>query len=105
MAAGAEPDAMPPKDSSDLLVDAAPHVEDFLGRVFGISREVTALQARHDALAPIYAVKRLFVQRRAVKGVTPEAAAAIDGRALAAELEILFGAPLTEAIYAEHVAR
>ena len=45
------------------------------------------MQARHDALAPLYSVKRLFVQRRAVKGVTPEQAAAIDGAALARELE------------------
>ena len=55
------------------------------------------MQARHDALAPLYAVKRLFVQRRAVKGVTPEAAAAIDGAALAAELEALIGEPLDRA--------
>ncbi len=64
-----------------------------------------ALQARHDALAPIYTVKRLFVQRRAVKGVTPEAAAAIDGAALARELEGLFGESLSEESYARHVAR
>ena len=38
-----------------------------------------ALQARHDELAPLYSVKRLFVQRRAVKGVKEAEAAALDG--------------------------
>ncbi|HWK43070.1 MAG TPA: FAD-dependent oxidoreductase, partial [Stellaceae bacterium] len=105
MAARAAPEGMPAKDASDLIVEAAPHVEDFLGQLFGIAAEVTALQARHEALAPLYTVKRLFVQRRAVKGMTPEIAAAIDGPAIADELETLVQAPLTEASFAEHVAR
>ena len=80
-AARANPDALPAKAESDLLVELAPHLEDFIGDLFGISSELRALQARHDALTPLYGVKRLFVQRRAVKGVTPEQAAAIDGPA------------------------
>ena len=28
------------------------------------------MRSRHDALSPLYTVKRLFVQRRAAKGVT-----------------------------------
>ena len=63
-----------------------------------------ALQARHRGLAPLYTVKRLFVQRRAVKGVTPEQAAAIDGDAAARELEQRFGEALTEESFARHVA-
>ncbi|HWB99930.1 MAG TPA: hypothetical protein VG672_24650, partial [Bryobacteraceae bacterium] len=66
--------------------------------------KVTALQARHHELAPIYSVKRRFVQRKALVGVTPEQAAAIDGAALQAQLETLFSAPLTEQIFAEHVS-
>jgi hypothetical protein len=64
--------ATPPegKVESDLLVDMAPHVEDFVGKLFGISSEIRAEQERHDALAALYTVKRLFVQRRAVKGVS-----------------------------------
>src|SRR6266581_4126660 len=69
MMARAEPDALDRKAESDLLVDLAPHLEDFLGELFGIATEVRALQARHDKLAPLYAVKRLFVQRRAVKEI------------------------------------
>jgi NADPH-dependent glutamate synthase beta subunit-like oxidoreductase/NAD(P)H-flavin reductase len=105
MTARREPAALDRKAESDLLVDLAPHLEDFIGELFGIAPAVRALQARHDALAPIYSVKRLFVQRRAVKGVSPEAAAAIDGPALAHELEALFGEALSEDSYARHVAR
>jgi NADPH-dependent glutamate synthase beta subunit-like oxidoreductase/NAD(P)H-flavin reductase len=100
-----EPTAVERKAEADLLVDLAPHLEDFIGELFGIGAELGALQARHDALAPIYSVKRLFVQRRAVKGVTAEAAAAIEGGALARELEALFGEALDEASFARHVAR
>src|SRR5579864_9337890 len=69
MAARAEPDALDRKAESDLLVDLAPHLEDFVGELFGIAGEVRALQAAHDRLAPLFSVKRLFVQRRAIKEV------------------------------------
>ena len=86
MTARATPDALENKAESDLLVDLAPHLEDFLSGLFGIGAEIRAMQARHHELAPLYSVKRLFVQRRAVKGVTPEQAAAIDGKGLVAQL-------------------
>ena len=63
------------------------------------------LRDRHHALAPLYQVKRLFVQRRAVKGMTPEKAAALDGPALGRELEALMGETLTEPNYATHISR
>jgi len=93
------------KLQSDLMVDLAPHVEDFLGDLFGISGEVRELQARHNALEPLYALKRRFVQKRAISGVSLEHASAIDGAALEAELEALFHGPLTQANFVEHVSR
>src|SRR6516162_7716258 len=68
MTARRNPDVIEPHDASSLLVDLAPYLEDFIGELFGIPGEVSALQARHHELAPLYSVKRLFVQRRAVKG-------------------------------------
>src|SRR6266852_8830269 len=56
MAGRAEPDALDRKAESDLVVDLAPHLEDFLGELFGIAMEVRALQAEHDELAPLYSV-------------------------------------------------
>ena len=98
------PEALAEKDQSELLVELAPHLEDFVAALFGIGHEARALQARHDALAPLYTVKRLFVQRRAAKSASPEEAALIDGAALAQALEKRFGESLTEASYARHVA-
>src|SRR5205807_4575802 len=69
MAARAEPDALDRKAESDLIVDLSPHLEDFIGQLFGVEKEVRALHAAHDRLAPLYSVKRLFVERRAVKEV------------------------------------
>ncbi|HSA70858.1 MAG TPA: FAD-dependent oxidoreductase [Burkholderiales bacterium] len=60
------------RDESDLLVALAPHVEDFLAKLFGIEAEGRALAERHNELAPLYSVKRLFVQRRALHKVKPE---------------------------------
>jgi len=91
MAARAEPEALDRKAESDLLVDLAPHLEDFVGALFGIAAEVRALQARHDELAPLYSVKRLFVQRRAVKEIKEAEAAHLNGHRLAQELETLIG--------------
>ncbi len=86
------------------VIDLAPYVEDFIGELFGISAELTALQARHHELAPLYSVKRRFVQRKALPGQTAEKALAIDGQTVGAELEALFMEPLTERGYASHVA-
>ena len=104
-AARAHPEALARKQSSELLVELAPHLEDFIGELFGITREVRALQARHHELAPLYALKRKFVQKKAISGVTKEQASAINGNSIAAELESLFNEPLTEASFVTHVSR
>ncbi|MGH7114579.1 MAG: FAD-dependent oxidoreductase, partial [Stellaceae bacterium] len=104
MTARRDPDAIGDQALSDLLVELAPHVEDFLGQLFGITAEVRTLQARHHALAPLYSVKRLFVQRRAVKGVKEADAAAIDGPALARELDPLIGVPAEQNTAIQHTA-
>ena len=73
------------KEESELLVALAPQLEDFLARLFGIEAEAQALAARHHELAPLWSVKRLFVQRRALHKVTPEDAKP-DGYAFTTEL-------------------
>src|SRR4051812_43692545 len=93
MAGRAEPEALDRKAESDLLVDLAAYVEDFLGELFGIAGEVRTLQARHDKLAPLFSVKRLFVQRRAVKEIKEPEAGALNGHKLGEELETLIGGP------------
>src|SRR5438445_11480904 len=65
----------PIKDESDLLVALAPHVEDFLPQLFGIEAQARALAEKHNELAPLYSVKRQFVQRRALHKVKDTAGA------------------------------
>jgi NADPH-dependent glutamate synthase beta subunit-like oxidoreductase/NAD(P)H-flavin reductase len=73
MAARAAPDSLAAKDESNLLIEAARPLEDFVAELFGVSREAAALRARHTRLAPLYDCKRLFVQRHAARSFKPEA--------------------------------
>src|SRR6266511_4186007 len=82
--------AAPSLDStaeSALILEIAPHLDDFLAELFGIETEFRMLAARHNELAALYAVKRQFVQRREANNVKPEEAANLDGPALEAELK------------------
>ncbi len=94
-AARADPGVLAPKEESTLLIDVAPHVEDFLSHLFGIGSEVRALEARHHELAPLFAIKRQFVQRKAANAYKADAAAEFDGPALRAALESRVGGPVT----------
>ena len=84
-----DPAGLGAKAESQLLLDLAPHVDDFTGALFGISAQVRALAERHHTLAPLFVVKRQFVQRRAVKAFDDAALAAIDGPGVTAALESL----------------
>jgi NADPH-dependent glutamate synthase beta subunit-like oxidoreductase/NAD(P)H-flavin reductase len=103
--ARAEPSALTARQESELLLALAPHLDRFIARLFGIERELEDLSARHHELAPLYSVKRLFVQRKAMHKHKADAAEAFDGPALAAKLEAAMGEPLTELAYAQHVTR
>jgi NADPH-dependent glutamate synthase beta subunit-like oxidoreductase/NAD(P)H-flavin reductase len=103
MAARARPDDMTGKGESDLILALAPALEDFVAELFAIVPEMDQVKCRHDTLAPLYSVKRLFVQRRAAKKFSSEQAAALDGDALRAGLEPLLGGKLTELLFAQRV--
>ena len=105
LAARQDPGSLAPKQYSELVIQIAPYLEDFIEELFGIEKELSALQARHSELAPIFSAKRKFVQRKALTGYTAEKATALDGFALAAELETFFQEPLTELSFATHVTR
>ncbi len=103
LAARSDPASLAPKAESDLLVALSPHLDDFLARLFGIESEAQALAARHHNFAPLYSVKRLFVQRRALHQVKPDEAAALDAAGAEKELRSLFGGAFTELAFARHV--
>jgi NADPH-dependent glutamate synthase beta subunit-like oxidoreductase/NAD(P)H-flavin reductase len=102
-AAREAPQSLDAKGEAALLVEAAPLLEDFLAGLFGIEGEVRALAERHSALAPLYAVKRQFVQRRALHKVGADEAAQIDGPALERQLSEWFGEAFSELAFARHV--
>ncbi len=99
--------ANPPdrKATADLIVALAPHVEDFVADLFRVTAEVRDLQAKHSALEPLYALKRRFIQKKAISGVTAEQAAALDGPALGTELAEFFNEQVTERSFIAHVSR
>jgi NADPH-dependent glutamate synthase beta subunit-like oxidoreductase/NAD(P)H-flavin reductase len=90
--------AAPPsgKAESGLLVALAAPLEDFLVRLFGVETEALALAARHNELAPLYTVKRLFVQRRALHKVNLEALKDFDPGSFAFSSELQFARDVTE---------
>ena len=88
MAARAAPDALPDKDESNLLIELARPLEDFLGALFGVSKEAAELRGRHNKLAPIFDCKRLFVQRYVTRTIKADAAAALDGAKVTAEVAL-----------------
>ncbi|OGA47424.1 MAG: pyridine nucleotide-disulfide oxidoreductase [Betaproteobacteria bacterium RIFCSPLOWO2_12_FULL_62_13] len=99
----AAPDTLGAKQESELLLALAPHLDTFIAWFFGIEAELRALARRHVDLAPLYSVKRLFVQRKAMHKFKAEEADRIDGVGLAARLEALFEEPLGELAFARHV--
>ncbi|MDX2072807.1 MAG: FAD-dependent oxidoreductase [Alphaproteobacteria bacterium] len=88
MAARADLSALADKEHSQLLVDLAPHVEDFIGELFHIRNEISALAQTHNERAVLYSCKRLFIQRKAAKALSAEEASHVDGAALLSMLPI-----------------
>ncbi len=86
---------------SQLLIALAPQVEDFIGRLFRIEREARALAERHNELAPLYSVKRQFVQRRALHKVKPAELQAFDPVVAGHEL---FDGEFTELAFARKLS-
>jgi NADPH-dependent glutamate synthase beta subunit-like oxidoreductase/NAD(P)H-flavin reductase len=103
IAARAGVDVFTARQESTLLLAVAPHLELYLAWLFGIERELEGLQAEHHGRSPLYSVKRLFVQRKAMHRFKPEDVAAFDGEALGAQLERLMGEALSELAFARHV--
>jgi len=58
---------LPKKEYSNLIVDLAPYLEEFLSKMFCIQLELDALKDQQNKLENIYKCKRLFVQRQALR--------------------------------------
>jgi NADPH-dependent glutamate synthase beta subunit-like oxidoreductase/NAD(P)H-flavin reductase len=102
--ARADPSRLDSKSESALILEIAPHLDDFLAELFGIQAEFRALASRHHDLAPLHTIKRQFVQRRAANKVRPEEAAKLDGPALEAQLMTFLGGRFDELGFARKVS-
>ena len=80
-----------PKDEAALLLEVAPHLDAFIGVLFGVSEELADLRRRHEVLEPLYKVKWKFVKRQAMLKVSPDDLADFDGPAAERELAGLTG--------------
>jgi len=98
-----DPDALDRKAESALLLEIGPYLEDFIAELFGIRDEATALAETHHELAPLFAVKRLFVQRKAMNRHKADEATGFDGDALRDELAVYMTAPFSELAFARTV--
>lgn len=105
MEARAEPDGLEEKAHSTLLIDLAPHVERFIAQLFSISDEVEALIQAQKGLDPLYSVKRLFVQRRALRAYKAAEAEGFDAATLREALEQAMGEPFDELSFARAVTQ
>ncbi len=105
LAAREQPDAIARKEESQLLMEIAMHLDDFLAHLFAIEHEVAALSAAHHALAPLYKVKRQFVQRKAAATFKAPDAELFDGDQLQAKLANYMREPFSEQAFANHVQR
>ena len=89
MAGRATPGELAPKDESNLLIELARPLEDFIGALFDVAAPVAELRGRHSRLAPLYDCKRLFVQRYVTRAIKADAAMALDGASVTAEAKIM----------------
>jgi NADPH-dependent glutamate synthase beta subunit-like oxidoreductase/NAD(P)H-flavin reductase len=85
----AQPTALTPLAESQLLVRMAPHLADFVARLFGIEDELAKLRSAITAERPVFDFKRDFIQRRVLKKGAPNRPAAEEFNALAVNSEKL----------------
>ncbi len=89
------------KDESNLIVQLAPIVEDFIGKLFSITSDVHRLQNEHSELSPLFSVKRLFVQRVALKKYPVDICVNFNSKELLNQLNI---ADFTELRFAKQIS-
>jgi NADPH-dependent glutamate synthase beta subunit-like oxidoreductase/NAD(P)H-flavin reductase len=91
------------KSISALLLEVAPYLEDFIGQLFQIEKNIQALQQQHHYLNAVPQIKRQFVQRRACRQYPYNIAITFDGDELRQHL-IPHMNPFTDVIFANTVS-
>lgn len=91
------------KEDSDLIVELAPYVEDFLGVLFDIKKEILDLQQSHKIFAPLLYVKRQFVQRHALRTYKLQDVHDLEADSTRSLLQTKMGTPFTPLAFAQHI--
>jgi NADPH-dependent glutamate synthase beta subunit-like oxidoreductase/NAD(P)H-flavin reductase len=91
-----------PYDEAALLIELAPHVDAFVGALFGIGDALAGLRRRHHELDPLYEVKTKFVRREAAKLRSTELEG-FDADAALRQIEAWLGEPFDELAFARAV--
>lgn len=81
---------------TEILVELAPFLEDFLGELFNIKNEIHTLQQNHHALSSIHYVKRQFIQRWALRNYSLVDVESIDANELRSLLQKELNSTLTQ---------
>ncbi len=102
-AARALPEGLTALQESALLLDLAPHLENFLAILFDIDEDLGELVDVHVGLDFFFKAKRNFVQRVAARAISPEEAETLDGPALWDEVCDHAGGILNQAAFARKV--
>jgi NADPH-dependent glutamate synthase beta subunit-like oxidoreductase/NAD(P)H-flavin reductase len=99
----AAPEAGTPRERSALVLALARPVETFLADLFGIAPAVEACATACRDLDPLFACRKLFVHKVALRAHDAAAAAAFDGPALRAAVEAHLGQPVDDLVFARAV--
>ena len=79
-------------EESELLLQLGSHLSRFVGKLFGVEQELSRLRESAGRDAPLFRVKRDFVQRRVFKKGAKDRPQAADFAALDAQIRPLLGA-------------
>jgi len=90
------------RDEAPLLIALGPHVEAFVGELFGIGDALAALGSAHRQLGPLYEAKLKFVRRQASK-LDAGALDGFDPAATRQQIEGWLGQPFDEQVFARAV--
>jgi hypothetical protein len=89
--------------SSDLLLELAPYVQDFIGHLFSVEESLCALKIRCKSFCPIEEAKRVFIRRRAARAYTLKEVEQFNEENLKKSLESWIGANFTEEAFSKTI--
>lgn len=98
-----EPAVLNSKEESQLLIELAPWVEEFIGDFFGLDSDINNLSEQSNQLAPLATCKRQFVQRQAARKYTAEELECFDETQIFSCLQEYLQQPYSDLVFSKAV--